>query len=179
MYKQSNIGLYGGLRIRFGNNISSDHNVRTRRSWRPNIRSKNLWSEALGTHVRTRVAARVLRTIDKLGGLDEYLLGSKPARVAELGPWGWKLRWRIMQTEKVQERFAREREALGLPPRPEGDGMEDAPPEVVAEGVTNEGLMRETDRMLVQGDEFAIGEVAEKDVEEGEFMREEKPELAR
>lgn len=54
----------------------------------------------------------MLRTIDKVGGLDEYLLGGKAARIKELGMGGWKLRWRIMGSVKIKERFAREREAL-------------------------------------------------------------------
>lgn len=62
-----------------------------------------------------KVQARVLRTIDKVGGLDEYLLGGKRARVKELGMGGWALRWRIWQTEMVTERFRRERERLGVP----------------------------------------------------------------
>lgn len=59
--------------------------------------------------------ARVLRTIDKVGGLDEYLLGGKRARVKELGMGGWALRWRVWQTEMVTERFKKERERLGVP----------------------------------------------------------------
>jgi len=57
----------------------------------------------------------VLRTIDKLGGLDEYLLGEKETRIRELGESGWWLRWAIMQTAGVKKQFAAEREALGLP----------------------------------------------------------------
>lgn len=69
--------------------------------------------------MRVRVTTRVLRTVDKCGGLDEYLLGEKAGRIKDLGMGGWKLRWRIMKTEKVKERFAREREAAGLPVKEE------------------------------------------------------------
>ena len=55
-----------------------------------------------------------MRTIDKVGGLDEYLLGEKTGRVKELGMGGWALRWRVMRTEKVRERFARQRAEMGL-----------------------------------------------------------------
>lgn len=119
LFKQSNKGLYGNARIQFGNTVSRETEIinpqKNRRRWWPNIQEKRLHSEALGVAIRTRVNTRVLRTIDKVGGLDAYLLGSKPARIAELGPWGWRLRWRIMQTPTVQERFRRERVALGLP----------------------------------------------------------------
>ena len=55
-----------------------------------------------------------MRTIDKVGGLDEYLLGEKMGRVKELGMGGWALRWRVMRTQMVRERFAMERARLGL-----------------------------------------------------------------
>ncbi|CAK7220222.1 hypothetical protein SCUCBS95973_004086 [Sporothrix curviconia] len=119
LFKQSNKGLYGNARIQFGNTVSRQTAIinpqKNRRKWWPNIQEKRLHSESLGVAIRTRVNSRVLRTIDKVGGLDEYLLGSKPARIAELGPWGWRLRWRIMQTPAVQERFRAERVVLGLP----------------------------------------------------------------
>lgn len=60
---------------------------------------------------------RVLKTIKKEGGLENYLLKSKPARIKELGPGGWNLRWLLMQTRTVQERFNEERIALGMEPK--------------------------------------------------------------
>lgn len=65
--------------------------------------------------------ARVLRTIDKVGGLDEYLMGESPARIRELGMEGWKMRWRLMKTEWGQQRLKERRIGLGL--RPEGVEM--------------------------------------------------------
>jgi len=56
-----------------------------------------------------------MRTIDKVGGLDEYILGEKSARLRELGMEGWRLRCMIMATKAVQERFNTQRRALGLP----------------------------------------------------------------
>jgi len=114
-YKQSNKGLYGSSRIRFGNTVSTKNEVKNRRIWRPSIHSKRLWSDALERFVRVRVQARVLRTIDKVGGLDEYLLGERAGRIKELGVGGWALRWRLLGTEKVRERYKAERRRLGLP----------------------------------------------------------------
>ncbi|EME49825.1 hypothetical protein DOTSEDRAFT_113714, partial [Dothistroma septosporum NZE10] len=118
-YKQSNRGLYGGQRMQTGNNVSDKHEVKTRRQWHPNVFTRKLFSKALNRNVQVRVSARVLRTIDKLGGLDEYLLGEKEARVKELGVSGWWLRWAIMQTPSIKKRFAEERVRLGLPEQQE------------------------------------------------------------
>ncbi|KAF2839554.1 hypothetical protein M501DRAFT_1002981 [Patellaria atrata CBS 101060] len=114
-FKQSNHGLYGGLTRRTGNNVSSKTKTKTRRKWLPNVNYKRIFSIALNRRVRVRVSTRVMRTIDKVGGLDEYLLGEKSARVRELGPLGWALRWRVLQTPYVRKRFRLQREALGLP----------------------------------------------------------------
>nr|POE65948.1 54s ribosomal protein l24, mitochondrial [Quercus suber] len=113
-YKQSRLGLYGGQRIQFGNNVGKKIEVKTRRSWHPNVVNKKLFSKALERRVQVRVTARVLRTIEKCGGLDEYLLGEKEARIRTLGESGWWLRWAIMRTNVVQNRFAKARAALGL-----------------------------------------------------------------
>ena len=66
--------------------------------------------------MQVKVQARVLRTIDKVGGLDEYLLGNKPARIKELGMEGWRLRWEVMRTPKIRDKIKAERVKLGLPP---------------------------------------------------------------
>lgn len=115
VYKQSNLGLYGNARIRFGNRITSEKwGTRVRRTFKPNVQRKRLWSKSLGVFVRCRVTTRVLKTIDRCGGIDEYVLGDKPARIKELGPAGWALRWKVMQTDAVRIRFGREKRRMGL-----------------------------------------------------------------
>lgn len=160
-YKQRNSGLYGTSKIRFGNTVSEEHNIKVRTQWRPNRHTKRLWSPSLNMFIRTRLTAHVLKTIDRLGGIDEYLLGTKQRRIKELGPAGWRLRWKVMQSAPVQEKWAREREALGLPPKgPAVDDLGLAPsPEDMAE----------IDAMLERGDEFVIGE----EVDGENFMAEE------
>ncbi|KAI4868222.1 hypothetical protein F4820DRAFT_411237 [Hypoxylon rubiginosum] len=156
-YKQANEGLFAGAKVRFGNVVAERYGNKSRTSWLPNRHTKRLWSPALAGFVRTRMTARVLRTIDLLGGIDEYLLGSKTRRIKDLGPAGWALRWKVMQTPAVRERFARERAALGLPPKEEAA----FPQELTAEGLTSEAVLSEVDGMLERGDEFVIGEVRE------------------
>ena len=119
-----------------------------------------------------RITTRVLRTVDKVGGLDEYLLGEKAGRIKELGMGGWKLRWRIMQTEAVKERFRKQRELMGLPPREEvlygSDGLL-ATEQQVQDEITK------LDEDLEKGNVVDIGEELEEvTVDEG-FMNEESP----
>ncbi|CAI7656991.1 unnamed protein product [Penicillium pancosmium] len=114
-YKQADTGLYGGAMIRFGNKISDGRNKgKTRRSWKPNVRRKKMYSEALDQHLFIKVTRKALRTIEKEGSLDKYLLGNGPSRIRELGMFGWNLRYQIMQTPKIQEQFQEERQKLGL-----------------------------------------------------------------
>ncbi|TRX91105.1 hypothetical protein FHL15_008087 [Xylaria flabelliformis] len=165
-YKQRNEGLYGRSKIRFGNVVASKYGNKSRTSWLPNRHTKRLWSPSLNGFIRTRMTASVLHTIDKLGGIDEYLLGSKTKRIKELGPAGWALRWKIIQTPAVQERFARERAALGLPPKEKGDGGAVAadtpgfPAELAAEGLDSAAVIDEVDAMLARDEEFVLGDPA-------------------
>ncbi|KAM0475536.1 hypothetical protein ACHAPX_006857 [Trichoderma viride] len=117
IYKQSNAGLYGSARIRFGNTVAPKHNNKARRFWRPNVHVKTFLIPSLGARIKTRLTLRVLKTIRREGGIENYLLKSKPARIKELGPGGWNLRWLLMQSRGVQQRFNDERVALGLEPR--------------------------------------------------------------
>ncbi|KAI1276481.1 hypothetical protein F5Y07DRAFT_137468 [Xylaria sp. FL0933] len=170
-YKQRNAGLYGRSKIRFGNVVASKYGNKSRTTWLPNRHTKRLWSPALNAFIRTRMTASVLHTIDRLGGIDAYLLGSKAKRIKELGPAGWALRWKIMQTPAVQARFAAEREVLGLPAKTSttaGDtaagGAVDAaagfPAELASEGLTPETVLDEVDAMLERDEEFVIGDPA-------------------
>lgn len=101
-----------------GNKISDGRNKgKTLRKWFPNIRLEKIRSEALDRELTIPIRARVKRTIKKCGGLDEYLLGEKAGRIKELGVLGWKLRWMVMKSPRMQENFAKERAKLGLPNR--------------------------------------------------------------
>merc|ERR1711879_92216 len=73
-------GLYGGKTRLFGNQKSHSM-VHTRRSWKPNVQPKRLWSEALNQRIRVKVTTHVLRTIDFHGGLDNYLLNTSDSKI--------------------------------------------------------------------------------------------------
>lgn len=64
-----------GKGVQAGNNVSHAHN-KTRRRFLPNLQRVSLQSETLGEAVRMRVTTSALRTIEKNGGLDSWLLGT-------------------------------------------------------------------------------------------------------
>ena len=69
-----------GKEVQFGHNVS--HSMRaTNRRFEPNIQKVTLASETLGRSVRLRVATRTLRTVQKKGGLDGFLLGTADAKL--------------------------------------------------------------------------------------------------
>ena len=64
-----------GKGVQTGNNVSHAHN-KTRRRFLPNLQKVSLQSEVLGEAVRMRITTNALRTIEKNGGLDAWLLGT-------------------------------------------------------------------------------------------------------
>lgn len=89
---RSRRGLYDGKDIRFGNNVSFSER-KTRRKYKPNVFLKRVYSETLDEMVQFHITSSALRTIDKLGGLDNYLLTSRHVTEGE----GLKVKKRILE----------------------------------------------------------------------------------
>lgn len=62
-----------GKGVMTGNNVSHALN-RTRRRFKPNLCTVTLISDALERPVKLKIAASTLRTVEKQGGLDAFLL---------------------------------------------------------------------------------------------------------
>jgi large subunit ribosomal protein L28 len=58
-------------------NIVSHSQIKTKRRYLPNLVQVTLHSETLNQDFRMRIAAKALRTVDKLGGLDAFLAKAK------------------------------------------------------------------------------------------------------
>ena len=65
-----------GKGVMSGNNVSHANN-RTRRRFLPNLQSSSMVSDALGKSVSFRVSTNAIRTVEKSGGIDAYLLSTK------------------------------------------------------------------------------------------------------
>ena len=67
-----------GKGVMTGNNVSHANN-RTRRRFLPNLQQASMLSETLGKTISLRVSASAIRTVEKTGGIDAYLLKAKDA----------------------------------------------------------------------------------------------------
>ena len=56
-----------------GNNVSHAKN-KTKRKFLPNLQNISFTSEKLGKNIKLKVAASTIRTVEKKGGLDEFLI---------------------------------------------------------------------------------------------------------
>ena len=59
-----------------GHNVSHANN-KTKRIYRPNLQQVSLASEVLGNSYVLKICMNALRTVDKNGGLDPFLLKAK------------------------------------------------------------------------------------------------------
>jgi len=59
-----------------GHNVSHANN-KTKRVYRPNLQTVSLVSEALGQSYRLKISMSALRSVDRNGGLDNFILKSK------------------------------------------------------------------------------------------------------
>ena len=63
-----------------GNNVSHAKN-RTKRRFLPNLQKISFMSEKLGKSIQLKVAVSAIRTVEKKGGLDEYLLNTSNTKL--------------------------------------------------------------------------------------------------
>lgn len=71
-----------GVKPITGNRVSHS-NVKSKRRFLPNLVNVTLRSEQLDRAFSMRIAAKTLRTVDKLGGLDGYLAKAREEKLSE------------------------------------------------------------------------------------------------
>jgi len=69
-----------GKMYQSGNNVSHAKN-RTKRRFLPNLQNISFLSEKLGKAIQLRVATSTIRTVEKKGGLDEFLLNTSSTKL--------------------------------------------------------------------------------------------------
>lgn len=70
-----------GKLVLAGNNVSHANN-KTKRRFLPNLQVASLYSESLDKKIKFRVATSTLRTVEKNGGIDNYLIETKDERLS-------------------------------------------------------------------------------------------------
>jgi large subunit ribosomal protein L28 len=71
-----------GKGVLSGNNVSHANN-RTRRRFLPNLQESSMLSDLLGTDVKLRMSTRAIRTVERNGGIDAFLLSTPNRRLPE------------------------------------------------------------------------------------------------
>ena len=65
-----------------GNNVSHANN-RTKRRFIPNLQNVKLYSEKLQKYINLNITIRTMKTVEKNGGLDSYLIKTSNKNLAE------------------------------------------------------------------------------------------------
>ena len=69
-----------GKTFQTGNNVSHAKN-RTKRRFKPNLQNISFLSEILGQKFQLKVAVSTVRTVEKKGGLDEFLMNTPNSKL--------------------------------------------------------------------------------------------------
>jgi large subunit ribosomal protein L28 len=62
-----------GVGVQYGNKVSHSQR-KTRRRFEPNVKVVSFLSESTGLKFKFKVNMHCMRTVEKLGGIDEYML---------------------------------------------------------------------------------------------------------
>ena len=71
-----------GKTFQTGNNVSHAKN-RTKRRFLPNLQNISFISEKLGQKIQLKVATSTIRTVEKKGGLDDFLISTPNSKLPE------------------------------------------------------------------------------------------------
>ena len=63
-----------------GNNVSHAIN-KTKRRFYPNLQNISFFSEILGKNIKLKVTSRGIKTVEKNGGIDSYIINTKNSKL--------------------------------------------------------------------------------------------------
>jgi large subunit ribosomal protein L28 len=92
-----------GVGVMVGNNVSHS-NRKTRRRFLPNLKTVSLKSDTLGVDVTLRVTAATLRTVNKHGNIDSFLINTRFAKLTDLAKsLRTQIKKKLVKTGKFSE----------------------------------------------------------------------------
>ena len=71
-----------GKTVMSGNNVSHANN-RTRRRFLPNLQVTTMQSDILGRSLKLRVSTSAIRTVEKHGGIDPFLIQARNSELTD------------------------------------------------------------------------------------------------
>lgn len=71
-----------GKGVMTGHHVSHANN-KTKRVFRPNLQTVSLASEALGQSLRLRISMNALRSVDRSGGIDAFLMKARDTALSD------------------------------------------------------------------------------------------------
>ena len=74
--------VVSGKKPLFGNKVSHS-NRKTRTRFNPNLQRCSFPSEILGTSLQLRLTTRGIRTVEKRGGIDAFLINAKKSELSD------------------------------------------------------------------------------------------------
>tara|TARA_B100000609_G_C17158421_1_gene404773 strand:+ start:720 stop:1004 length:285 start_codon:yes stop_codon:yes gene_type:complete len=92
----SKICEISGKRPMSGNNVSHANN-RTKRRFIPNLQNVKLYSSILQKHINLSITIRTMKTVEKNGGLDSYLIKTSNKNLADTA---LKIKKQILKNNK-------------------------------------------------------------------------------
>lgn len=111
---RSRRGLYDGKDVGFGNRVTFSKST-TRRKFKPNVIKKRVYSEILDAMIPFHMTTSALRSIDKAGGLDNYLMKNEFTE-GEGYKIKKKIKKRLKNQAKIERKKAREAAVGGEAP---------------------------------------------------------------
>lgn len=64
-------------------NLVSHSNIKTKSTAQPNVQKKRLFSRALNSMVRLKIAASALRDMEHIGGFDAFILNADDSKLSK------------------------------------------------------------------------------------------------
>ena len=92
-----------GVGVMSGNKVSHS-NRKTRRRFLPNLRNISFKSDALGVNLNLKITTSTLRTINKYGNIDNFLINYKFNKLSDLAKkLRIKIKRKLVDQNKLEE----------------------------------------------------------------------------
>jgi len=85
-----------GVAVQYGNNVSHSQR-KTRRRFEPNVKSVVYTSDLTGLKYRLKIVVKTMRSIEKVGGFDNFMLNAKSVFMSDKAK---KVRKEIFKKQK-------------------------------------------------------------------------------